>query len=295
MKKLLLLLILIITTCNCFATNRALLIGIGQYPKAQTGWKVIHGDADVRLLKPLLTEAGFTDIRTLVNEEATKVAIITAFNDLIASATDGDQIYIHFSGHGQPVEDANGDETDEDFRFDQSFVAYDAYRSSHGNKYFGENHLIDDELNPLLDQLKSKVGREGQIFMVVDACYSRGMERGMDPELAEIEDPDILNSARGCGTDDAFMKSSYLESLPKPNPFSIGTGTLTVVSACKSDERNFEYKATDGRMYGSLSFYISTLLKSGADFSDWTKSFVSDAFKSSKIFLWQTPTIEIYR
>ena len=292
--KRLLLLILVIATCDCPATNRALLIGIGKYPTSQTGWKEIHGDADVYLLKPLLAEAGFTDIRTLVNGEAAKQAIMTALNDLIDSAGDGDMIYIHFSGHGQPIEDANGDETDEDFPFDQSYVAYDAYRSSYGNKYYGENHLIDDELNPMLDRLKSKVGRGGQIFMVVDACYSRGMERGMDPELAEIEDPDILNSARGCGTDDAFMKSTYLESLPKPNPFTKGTGTLTVVSACKADERNFEYKA-GGQMYGSLSFYIATLLKSGADFSSWMNSFETGALKSSGLFPWQTPTIEIYR
>ena len=290
----LLLLILVIATCDCPATNRALLIGIGKYPTGQTGWKEIHGDADVYLLKPLLAEAGFTDIRTLINAEATKQAIMTALNDFIDSAGDGDVIYIQFSGHGQPIEDANGDETNEDFPFDQSFVAYDAYRSSYGKKYYGENHLIDDELNPMLDRLKSKVGREGQIFMVVDACYSRGMERGMDLELAEIEDPDILNSARGCGTDDAFMKSTYLESLPKPNPFTKGTGTLTVVSACKSDERNFEYKA-GGQMYGSLSFYIATLLKSGADFSSWANSFETGALKSSGIFPWQTPTIEIYR
>ena len=318
MKRLFILLISIITTGSCLATNRALLVGIGKYPTTETGWKEIHGDADVYLLKPLLAEQGFTDIRTLVNEAATKKAIITALNDLIASTTAGDKIYIHFSGHGQPVEDANGDETDEDFPFDQSFVAYDAYRSTQKNKYFGENHLIDDELTPLLDRLKTKVGKQGQIFMAVDACYSRGMERGQDSDLAEIsckreqnrracpsvmpsaaeiiqiEDPDILNSARGCGTDDAFTASSYLKNLPKPQPFSKGTGTLTVVSACKADERNFEYK-TDGQLYGSLSFYLSTLLKRGADFSSWTRSFESGAFKSTKIFPWQTPTIEIYR
>ena len=293
MKQLFILLISIITTGSCLATNRALLIGIGKYPTTETGWKEIHGDADVYLLKPLLAEQGFTDIRTLVNEAATKAAILAALNDLIASTTAGDKIYIHFSGHGQPVEDANGDETDEDFPFDQSFVAYDAYRSTQKNKYFGENHLIDDELTPLLDRLKTKVGKQGQIFMAVDACYSRGMERGQDSDLAEIEDPDILNSARGCGTDDAFTASSYLKNLPKPKPFLKGTGTLTVVSACKADERNFEYK-TDGQLYGSLSFYLSTLLKHGADFSSWTRSFESGAFKSTKIFPWQTPTIEIY-
>ena len=59
------------------ATNRALIIGIGKY-KTDTGWKNIHGDADVELLKPKLEKHGFI-VHTLVNEQATKEAIQKAF------------------------------------------------------------------------------------------------------------------------------------------------------------------------------------------------------------------------
>ena len=35
----------------CEATNRALLIGIGNYDRMKTGWTFIHGDKDVEWLK----------------------------------------------------------------------------------------------------------------------------------------------------------------------------------------------------------------------------------------------------
>lgn len=297
MKKVLTLLFALMVTIGCFATNRALLVGIGKYPKQTTGWKVIHGDADVALLKPLLVQQGFTDIHTLVNAEATKGAILSELNKLVASAKPGDKIYIHFSGHGQPIEDANGDEIEDDFPFDQSFIPYDAYRSPIKGKYSGERHLIDDELTPILNKLKTKVGKNGGVFMAVDACYSRGMERGEGPELEAIDDPDVLNSARGCGPRDAFVvpgRTSYLKRVPKPKRFTPGNGTLTVVSACKADQRNFEYKVNN-RMYGSLSYYIATLLKNSADFSVWANAFTNHGYQSTGIFKYQTPTIEIHK
>ena len=64
-----------------WATNRALLIGIGHYAP-NTGWKAIHGDADIELLKPRLEKHGF-QVSTLINEEATKNAIKDAFYALL--------------------------------------------------------------------------------------------------------------------------------------------------------------------------------------------------------------------
>ena len=67
--------------------------------------------------------------------------------------------------------------------------------------------------------------------MAVDACHSRGMERGGDSE--DIEDMDILNSARG--TDDEFIFEGQIPNslIDKPLPQSLNMGAkLIVVSAC---------------------------------------------------------------
>ena len=75
---------------NSFATNRALLIGIGKY-RSDTGWKSIHGDADIELLKPKLEKYGFV-VNTLINEEATKEAIQGALIRLKEECQLGDKI-----------------------------------------------------------------------------------------------------------------------------------------------------------------------------------------------------------
>ena len=155
--------------------------------------------------------------------------------------------------------------------------------------YEGQYHLIDDELAPLLDVIKNKIGTKGDLFVVIDACYSKGIQKD---EITEI-DPDILKYARG--TDQPFVPkpgSKYLENLPKPNEFSTGS-KLTVVTACGSDESNYEYKAGNLR-YGSLSYYISLLLKTDADFSRWREMFKKEDYKKRNIFQSiQHPSIEI--
>lgn len=54
----------------------------------------------------------------------------------------GDIIYIHFSCHGQPVEDIDGDEDDD---WDEAIVACDAKKEYLKGVYTGESHIIDDE------------------------------------------------------------------------------------------------------------------------------------------------------
>lgn len=274
---------------NSFATNRALLIGIGKY-RSDTGWKSIHGDADIELLKPKLEKYGFV-VNTLINEEATKEAIQGALIRLKEECQLGDKIYFHFSGHGQPITDGNGDETNE---LDEAMIPYDAGKYYIEGKYEGEKHLIDDEYNQVLAEIKRKIGKSGEFFMAVDACHSRGMERGGDSE--DIEDMDILNSARG--TDDEFIFEGQIPNslIDKPLPQSLNMGAkLIVVSACKEDERNYEYKTASGKMYGSLSYCISELLKVNVDFNKWVEYFQDEQYRKQKIFqLSQHPSIVIY-
>lgn len=296
MRRIIVILMLICGVCSvrCLATNRALLVGIGKYPTATTGWKPIHGDADIKLLVPSLKSNGFTDIKTLINQEATKANIVRELNAMAMRCQTGDKVYFHFSGHGQPIADENADEIGD---YDESMIPYDAYRTcctTKKGKYEGQNHLIDDEYNPLLNAIKTKIGSTGEMFVVIDACHSQGMERGEEDELG-IEDIDILTSSRG--TSDPFMPnghSSYLKRVPKPKRFTAGAA-LTIVSACLKTERNYEYKTSSGKMYGSLSYYIYTLLKTNADYKRWARCFQKGEYKKHKIFqIIQHPTITSY-
>ena len=123
----------------------------------------------------MLKANGFGDIATLTNKKATKAGIINAFNSLINRSQKGDIIYIQFSGHGQMMTDLNGDEKD---GFDEAWIPYDAYLK-YCSKDKGEKHLSDDEIAQYLSKLRSKIGSEGAIAVVVDACHSGDSTRDL--------------------------------------------------------------------------------------------------------------------
>ena len=270
------------------ATNRALLVGIGKYDRIKTGWNVIHGDNDVALLLPLLQKRGFGDIVALTNEQATKASIVEALIQLAEKCQQGDKVYFHFSGHGQPIRDDNHDEGISK-NYDESIIPYDACRDSRkmNGTYSGQYHLIDDELCPLLDAIKQKLGADGELFVAVDACFSKGIQKD---EMTEI-DPELIRYVRG--TNYAFTPPGRI-TVKSPKDFTKGA-ILTVVTACKENERNIEYKAPSGKIYGSLSYYISILLKSDADFNRWRQSFIDKSYNGRRIFQSiQHPSIEIF-
>lgn len=287
-KRFFLLTLILVATTTMRATDRALLVGIGKYDQMKTGWNVIHGDNDVKLLYPLLQKRGFSDIVSLCNEQATKVHIVSELTSLAQRCQAGDRVYFHFSGHGQPIRDDNHDEGVTK-KYDESIIPYDACRDSRkmNGTYRGQFHLIDDELSPLLDEIKRKVGSEGELFVAVDACFSKGIQKD---EITEI-DPELLKYIRG--TNHAFTPPGRL-TVKKPKDFSPGA-KLTIVTACQETERNIEYKAPTGKMYGSLSYYISILLKSDADFNRWRKCFIDKTYIGRGIFQSiQHPSIEIF-
>lgn len=76
-------------------TRRALVIGLGQ--QEDKAWGKINGDKDVLYVDKILKDAKFKagNIRKLVNQQATKKAIVNAFKLLMAQSRRGDIIYVH--------------------------------------------------------------------------------------------------------------------------------------------------------------------------------------------------------
>jgi uncharacterized caspase-like protein len=180
MRKFILFVIIGLFTCHGLAfgqSKRALVIGLGQ--QEDKNWGKINGDKDVAYVQKMLKNAGYKEVRTLINKQATKSRIVTAFNSLTNRCRVGDVVYIHFSGHGQQVTDVNGDEWPDSL--DEAWIPYDAYLE-YGEKDRGEKHLIDDEINVLLTAIKNKIGDKGKMLVVVDACHSGDSSRGDDDD-----------------------------------------------------------------------------------------------------------------
>ena len=234
-----------LTNIDCFAgpVRRALVVGIGQYE--DPSWSKINGDNDVRYVVKMLEQQGYTDIETLVNNEATKQGITSALNNLAKRSQTGDKIYIHYSGHGQLMTDLNGDEATRwsgwHSQWDEALVPYDAYMI-YNDKDHGEKHISDDELSEYLTKIRNSIGLKGEMIVVIDACHSGDATRGKFDE-----------AVRGVDT-----KFNIPKSFDAPISAPLTEQWLTI-SACQPYQLCSEIK---GMRVGKLTYALYSLGRS---------------------------------
>ena len=268
-------------------SKRAFMVGISNYSLNQVdgkGWGDIHGENDVKLLVPTLKKQGFT-IQKLCNKEATANNIRKSLTSFSEKCKSGDIVYLHFSCHGQPFEDYDGDESD---GWDEALVPFDALKEYDQGKYTGENHITDDELNGYLKTIRNNIGPKGIVYVVIDACHAGSSYRG-----EEDEDSIVIR-----GTDKGFSKSNkqYAPRIDKRGKIKVESSAqmanICILEACRSYQVNSELRA-DGKYYGSLSYYVNkTLLstKLGKNIS-WTER-VAQLMDQDIRLVRQNPVIE---
>lgn len=227
--------------CINAQTKRALIIGIGNYE--DSAWDKINGDKDVPYVLEILNNANYSQIITCVNEEATKKNIVSAFRTLTESCQPNDIVYIHYSGHGQQMKDISSDETDV---LDECWIPYDAYRKP-SDTYRGEKHLVDDEVNMLLSNIRNKIGVGGKILVVVDACHSGDATRGPSETVRGVED--IFETLKSC--------LGFSLSVQNTN-FQSNAEHWITLSACESNQVNIEMKSPT---VGKLTYAIYSKVK----------------------------------
>ena len=265
------------------ATKRALLVGISNYP-SESMWSPIHGTNDVQLIEQTLNTQGFK-VSTLKDSNATASKIRKSLARLQAEVTSGDIIYLHFSCHGQPIEDIDGDEDD---GWDEALIPFDAKKIYQKGTYTGENHITDDELNSYLKTIRKSVGPKGFVYVVIDACHAGSSYRG-----DEDEDSVVIR-----GTDKGFSKSNkqYAPRIDKRGKIKIEKSNemanICILEACRSYQVNSEIKEK-GKYYGSLSFYVDKILRTTKldKNTSWTEK-TAELMNQDTRLLRQNPVIE---
>ncbi len=232
--------------------KHALVIAIADYPE-ESGWGDISSDKDIQLVKPVYELQGFTDMILLQDKEADKQGIINGFKQLTDKCKPGDVVLIHYSGHGQQIFDDNGDEPD---GLDESLVAYGA-PSEYLAGYQGEKHLRDDDFGNLIAELRSKLGKQGSVLVIVDACHSgtasrgAGKKRGGKSPIIPPHFKVINKKENGPGYNVSEAKSRGQQVVLSPMVF---------ISASSFDEENSETFDDNGTAVGSLSYAMARSL-----------------------------------
>ena len=236
----------------------ALLIGISQYP-ISSRWASLHGTNDVDLLSQTLLGQGFKEknIISLKDTSATKNSILKALTYLASTIKKGDIVLVHFSGHGQQIADDNSDEID---GYDEAIVPYNSPKYYEVGVYEGENLIRDELLGEQLNKLRTKLGRDGHLLTLIDACHSGTGTRSWQASR---------------GTTVKMASSTYQEKFTGENTNS-ETNTLTKENIAAEDnlasalsifsaapnQKSVEITGSDGKQYGILSYSFCKALSS---------------------------------
>ena len=249
MKKILFILLLFISY-NMTAEKHALIIAIGDYPE-EGKWPDISSTNDVIHIEATLAKLGFPEanIIKILDAQATRQGILTAFSLIQNKLKSGDIVYIHFSGHGQQVVDQNGDEID---LLDEAIVPYDSPLLFEAGVYEGAQLIRDDELGSMTTKMREKCGSNGQLILILDSCHSGTGVRGMGK---------VRGTDKIMGPDNFRLNTAQAEL--KQNMEGTQNNSLAPIASfygASPRELNYETRDDQMRPVGSLSYAITSVL-----------------------------------
>ncbi len=239
----------------------ALIIAIARYPRA-SGYSRLSSDNDVPLIRAALIRQGFDSaaIRVLADSQATRAGILRALDDLAAAARPGDVVVIHYSGHGHQITDDNGDELD---GLDEVLVPFDARADVDPATYHGEFHVRDDELEPRLLALRTRVAGGGNVVMFIDACHSGSATRSALPVRGGLPPigPPARTATRGGGEGGDWVRTAAPTRSGNGGAGADGLAPMVIFSAARQDQLASEVELKDqDETAGSLSVGLSRVL-----------------------------------
>lgn len=248
--------------------KNALCIGINNYPGTHMDLQGCVNDAND--WSAALAERGFK-VAKLLDDQATKAAMVKAMNDLIGKAGKGDSLVITFSGHGTYQPDEDGDEAD---GLDEALCPYDLQTKGEA--------LIDDEIRAIFGARKAGV----RIVLISDSCHSGTVTRAAKAEKDADTRPRFMPMGNWLPSkllpkDRAGKPATTMVAPAGTSPlmsvYSNKLGDL-LLSGCKEGPNNYSYDAKiAGRYNGAFTYYALKALKSlkeGATYADWHKAIV---------------------
>ncbi len=212
-------------------TKKALCVGINNYPFGDANdLKGCINDANdwARLLKK---NFDFTDVKQLLDADATKANIIKGLKDLLKGAKAGDVLVFTNASHGTYDADADGDEPD----YDEAICPHDT----------DSNLLLDDELRVLFAGIPKQV----MLTVISDSCHSGSVTRVLPGQYrrSRLLDPRVWGG-RSLTSDQLRASGKSKEKFPESKMKEI------LLSGCKSNQTSADaYINKD--YHGAMSYH----------------------------------------
>jgi hypothetical protein len=197
-QKLFISLLSVVFISPSLAHDRALLVGIDTYEYVTPLRGSKNDVKDMRRFIQKVWGYQSSEIRTLLDKEATRENILNTFDEwLIKGTKRGDRVFFYYSGHGYYVYDEDGDEDD----------GYDETLCPVETQITANTMILDDEIQERLQRLKGR-----QVTVVIDACHSGSVTKNLAQRSAMpiIKIP-VLKSQRVFGPPKSLSRSMNAE------------------------------------------------------------------------------------
>src|SRR5262249_42900571 len=215
--------------------KKALCVGINDYPYGdENDLNGCLNDARdwARLLK---TQYDFSDIKTLLDAQATKTGILTGLKDLLAGAKSGDVLVFTNSSHGTYVADKNGDEP----KYDEAICPYDVDDGQ---------LLLDDELRELFANLPKGIS----LTIISDSCFSGTVTRATMARTPDQRRRRFLHPSLRGG--EVLTPTELQAASRKKEKFPESKMHEILISGCKSNQYSSD-ALISGKFHGAMSYY----------------------------------------
>ena len=214
--------------------------------------------------------------------------MVRAFRDLTGRAKPGDQVYIHYSGHGGRARTAYPDLKSNGL--DEALVPCDIGNSE-------ARYLRDIELAHLLEEL---VVKGLAVTLVLDSCHSGGATRALDvaprgvdfideadrPTDSMVASPEELARTWQALTGGATAKDIQAGAgwLPEPKGY-------VLLAACQPTESAYETSFGEDGRHGALTYWLLDGLKRLDERTTYRRVFDRLVAKVHAQFAAQTPVL----
>lgn len=220
--------------------RKALCVGINDYPYDGNDLNGCVNDA--RAWASLLVDHfdfPASDVKLVLDSEATRKNMLRSLKDLLARASSGDHLIFTNSSHGSYVADKSGDEE----KYDEILCPYD----------IDQNHIVDDELRALFSGLKKGV----RLTVILDNCFSGTATRAFLGELIPgMQTPD---DRRIRFLSPALRGLPVLENPWKAQPKArkkLPESRMKEVLLTGCTDREYSYDAYfDGTYHGAMTYH----------------------------------------
>lgn len=233
--------------------RKALCVGINKF-KFRPDANLQGCVNDAHAMKGIVTQVlGFEAdaVRVLVDDEATKAAVMAELGALVAEAKAGEleRLVFALSSHGSQIPDHEHDLGDEPDRADEVFLPHD-FREKAG-EWDRERVIVDDELRDLFSQVPEAT----TVDVFLDTCHSGTGLKDIDlllgrrPRLVPAPSPIALRRVSRLQQRGLDFKLARA-----------GAQNVVLWSGCRADQTSAD-AFLNGDYHGAFTFYFEQELR----------------------------------